>query len=413
MHQKKDVKITLFKPHEGQIEILKLIHDPKNRYIVIPCGRRFGKTELALNVMTYYALKFKNMQILYLTPTGDQRSNALSDYVVKFGDAPFIQRINRYENIVSFYTNSKIYFKLGSFPSVESIRGRKFDILVLDEFAMYNKDVFETILQPTLATQKNFKCIFLSTPRGQGQFYEFYKRGLDPSYENWVSYRASSDKNPLVQKDFLEDVRRTIPEKIYRQEYEAEFIADSGALFENVDLCSTAQTYSYSKNTKYFAGVDLGFQHDFCVVNIMDEHGNVVDWDRFNQVTLGDAAKRIFNFLKKWGEPITYIENNQYQGVFEMIQKLGYSKLHGFNTNTQTKKEIIEGLIDSFQQKTIRVPANEIYKLELLEFGYVYNPKTRNVSYKGLGEHDDIVMSLAITNWVRKKYTKGFVYGFL
>lgn len=392
---------------------MKLLHDTKIKYVVVPCGRRFGKTELGLNVMVYYGLNWDAMSILYMTPRGDQRNTAFNEFVSRFGDAPFIFNVNRSESFVTFRNKSRIYFKLGSFPSVESIRGKKFDVLVLDEFAMYNKDVFESILEPTLATQKDFKVLFLSTPRGKGQFYTYYKRGLDTAYPKWASYRASSDKNPLVSKEFLEDVKKSIPEKIYKQEYEAEFIDDSGALFENIDSCTSSKKFEFVQTEKYFAGIDLGFTNDFCVVNVLDSRGNVVDWDRFNQVSLTDASKRIFEFLKKWGNPITLVENNQYQGVSEMIRNLGYKKLYDFNTNSKTKKEIIEDLIVAFQEKTISIPNNELYRLELLEFGYHFNPKTRNVSYMGLGEHDDIVMSLAIAWHCYKKHSKKIAIGFI
>lgn len=42
-----------FKPHKGQIPIIEAIKDPTKRDFVLVCGRRFGKT--------FVAIKFKHL----------------------------------------------------------------------------------------------------------------------------------------------------------------------------------------------------------------------------------------------------------------------------------------------------------------------------------------------------------------
>lgn len=394
---KQILDIELFKPHTGQRALINIIKHPQTQYVVMPCGRRWGKTELALNLMVETACSKMNQKILYCTYKGDQRDTVMSDFIEKFGDSPLIKTISRSHFKITFnVTGSVIYFRLGSLPAAEGLRGKKFDLMILDEFALYNKDVWEVIIQPTLATQKQFKCIFMSTTRGRGTFYKLFQFGLDPMRPNWVSYTASSGDNPFVDPNWLIDTKSQISENVYKQEYDAEFIDDIGNLFENIEGSRSDVVHKYNSNKKYYAGIDLGFKEDYCVINIIDESGNVVYYERFNQIPIFDASKKFTDVLRQWNWPVAFIENNQYQGVFEKMKELQCRNIYEFNTNTKSKKEIIEGLITVFEEGTISIPNDDYYCSELYNFGYKYNPRTRNISYEALEGHDDITMSLAI-----------------
>lgn len=400
------MNITLFKPHKGQKNLIKYIDDDLIKYIVVPCGRRQGKTELSINAMIKFALENSRARILYLTARDDQRNTTFYDFLEKFGDAPFIDTINRTDyNITFLKTKSIIHFRIASLPSAQGLRGKKYQFIVMDEFALYRKEVQTTIVQPTLATYVNFKILFISSPMGMGQFHDLYLRGLDPNQKYQVSYTAPSEDNPYVNKEFIEDVKLQIPDKIFRQEYLAEFIDDVGSLFENIQECVKKPRQS----KKYYGGIDVGFKNDYTVLTIINEFGELVEYLRFNDCSMTEGAKKINNVLKKYNYPFTYLENNQYQGLYELLELEGAYNIEEFNTNTKTKKEIIENLIILFQNKEIGLIDDEYLLSEFKNFGYEYNPKTRNIQYRALGDaHDDIVMSMALAQQ-QKKTEKQFV----
>jgi hypothetical protein len=67
------------------------------------------------------------------------------------------------------------------------------------------------------------------------------------------------------------------------------------------------------------------------------------------------------------------------------------------NTSSKTKPEMINRLIYLFENRTIRFVYDEQVKNELTIYNYKIMP-TGYVKYGAIdGEHDDIVMSLAIT----------------
>ena len=387
--------VELMKPHKGQKEIIKALKNDELSYYILNCGRRFGKSELLYNLITEWALTHPNSKILYVTYVGDQRETAWSEYLQLFAEAPFVEKINKTHYKLIFKNNSFVIFRLATYPSAEGLRGKKFDLILLDEFALYNELVWDTILEPTLATAKKFKVVFASTPRGKGQFYKLYQRGIDKEFNKWTSFHMPSSANPYVSQEFLEDVKKTASSKVYNQEYLAEFIDDAGSLFENIKLNVIDKPIPNSG--PYFAGIDLGFINDYTVLTIVDKENNMILYERFNNLSLRDAAKRLTQKLKEYNWPETYIENNMYQGVYEMMVEEGAQNIKTFQTTTQSKKTLIDNLIDLFQNNTIKILNDEYLISELEVFEYAYNVKTRNISYGARqGFHDDCVISLSL-----------------
>jgi len=92
--------------------------------------------------MIKFALENSRARILYLTARDDQRNTTFYDFLEKFGDAPFIDTINRTDyNITFLKTKSIIHFRIASLPSAQGLRGKKYQFIVMDEFALYRKEV--------------------------------------------------------------------------------------------------------------------------------------------------------------------------------------------------------------------------------------------------------------------------------
>ncbi len=394
----KTTPIKLFKPHKVQQEIIKAVHNKDIKFIVVPCARRVGKTEAVLNIMTEWAITKNDQRILYMLPTDLQRVGLWNDYVKLFGDAPFINKLNKGDDEITFHkTKSVIKFRLASYPSVDSLRGQKFDLIILDEYASYNDSVMETILLPTLATAKNYKVMIVGSPKGKGSFFKYYLKGIDPNESKWWAITAPTAANPYVDPQFIIDMKNTMSPNIFRQEILGEFIDDTGSIFENIELVATGNKFSYNPKEKYFAGIDLGFKNDYTVLTIINSNGDIVFIDRFNDCALRTAAERLNKSLVQWGYPMCYIENNAYQGVSELLIKdFKTRNVTEFNTNTKTKPEIILYLIERFESKAITIPDQEYILLEFKNYSYTYNDKTKNISFNASTGNDDIVMSTAI-----------------
>lgn len=396
--------VQLFSPHVGQKKVWDTIMNQWNQYVVLACGRRWGKTELSINLMLYWALSGPNYEILYVTYSGKQQANVYNDLVhtKKLIEAPFVKKCDGANREIIFTNGSIIRFRLGRNPGIEEIRGSHADKMILDEFALFPEGAWDAVLSsvPANAAESVRKVIFMSTPRGRGKFYELYQYGLDPTNKNWKSFNLPTSSNPLISRQFLAQTKKQINKKAWTQEFEAQFIDDAGTVFENVNQCA----HPLSNKPAVAAGIDLGIKNDYTVIWLLDENNNCVAYDRFNEVTLDQAATRLTNILRKHKWPKCFIEDNQYQGVFDMMLQKGCSNLHTYMTTTSSKSKAINHLINLFEQQQIGIPKEEYIINEFLSFNYYYNPKTRKVSYSAPnGMHDDCVMACAIATQAAEK----------
>lgn len=125
------------------------------------------------------------------------------------------------------------------------------------------------------------KAIINSTPIGKNYFYEMWKWGQKGSSEYssaWISYQLPWTCNPANEElantivktkygemTYEEDMRRRMGERLYRQNYLADFLAMDGTVFKDFE--------------------------EKCVQNI------------FN---MGLGAKERENYIKEWMDPVPY-----------------------------------------------------------------------------------------------------------
>jgi len=116
-----------------------------------------------------------------------------------------------------------------SADSPESLRGEGLDLVVLDEAAYIDGEVWTDAIRPALSDRKG-GALIISTPAGYDWFHEAYERGQE-GRSDWQSWQYSTSDNPLIDADEIEAARESLPGRTFQQEYLALFVAD-GALFK-------------------------------------------------------------------------------------------------------------------------------------------------------------------------------------
>jgi len=105
-----------------------------HRFRVICCGRRFGKTTLAVEEIKGKAL-YKPTRIAYIAPTYQQARDIAWD-MLKKEMLPITIQTNesRLELKVRTKDNDFSYIWLRGWENIETIRGQQFDFIVIDTF---------------------------------------------------------------------------------------------------------------------------------------------------------------------------------------------------------------------------------------------------------------------------------------
>jgi hypothetical protein len=123
--------------------------------------------------------------------------------------------------------------RIVSLPSSEStIRGFSDVDLIIEDEASRVSDDLNFAMRPMLAVS-NGRLILMSTPFGmQGHFYHTWI-GEDPE---WEKVLVEVDQNPRITEGFIANERRTLPDRVFRQEYLCEFCENEDAVFSLKDF---------------------------------------------------------------------------------------------------------------------------------------------------------------------------------
>jgi hypothetical protein len=103
-------------------------------------------------------------------------------------------------------------------------------LLVVDEASRVPADLYRAV-RPMLAVSRG-RLVCLSTPFGRrGFFHDEWAGAAD-----WKRVKITADQCPRIDPDFLEDERRALGEKWYRQEYFCSWEDLAGSVFSSEEI---------------------------------------------------------------------------------------------------------------------------------------------------------------------------------
>lgn len=257
--------------HPSQSLIAKDIH----RFRVVNCGRRFGKTSLAVLEMVAKAIYGDNRQICYIAPTYQQARDIAWQELKKVCQ-PAIHKVNesRLEITLNTTKGGTSTIMLRGWESIETLRGQKFDFIVVDEIAsMRNWQVnWQEVIRPTL-TDVRGEALFISTPKGFNHFYDLYN--LQDKDEDYKSFHFTTYDNPHIPVDEIEKAKKELTEDRFAQEYLADFRKTEGLVYKEFDRGRHIFDGEVTnKVTEYIAGIDFGYTNPCAIMHIIKDYDN-------------------------------------------------------------------------------------------------------------------------------------------
>jgi hypothetical protein len=289
-----------------------------------------------------------------------------------------------------------------------SLLGEGLDYVIVDEASRLKPAIWENHISQRLLDRKGW-ALLISTPKGKGWYFDLWKRGKgeDPAFESW---NLPTWSNPLLDRADIEAERERLPERVFRQEYGAEFLEGSGAVFRYVRERATGEWQQARSGDTYSAGLDLAKVEDYTVLTIMNHRREVVFIDRFHRLDWGIQIGRIKAALDRY--PVCYVlvdSTGAGEPVYEQLLKAGIrAKPHPFTA--ASKSNLVNNLALALEQGTITLPKPElagvvIDELESFEYSITDAGSVRMSAPSGV--HDDCVLSLALALWQCAKGGRG------
>ena len=116
-----------------------------------------------------------------------------------------------------------------------------------------------------------------------------------------------------------------------------------------------------------YGGIDwaTGNNGDYTVLTLMDEHKNVVDIHSFKNLDAVEQVDKLASIINSYPTlKKIQVEMNSIGRVFyDNLKRQVKVYIKRFTTTNETKRKIIEQLIQAFERQLITIPNNNIYIL--------------------------------------------------
>lgn len=281
-----------------------------------------------------------------------------------------------------------------------SLLGEGLDWLIIDEAARLKPAIWEGYLSQRLIDKKGW-ALMISTPKGKGWFYDFFRLGQsnDPDHQSW---NCPSWMNPYLDAELIEKERSRLPERVFRQEYGGEFIEGAGAVFRKVRDRATGEFQEPIPNRNYFAGLDLAKVEDYTVLVILNYEREVVFVDRFHRLDWSIQVNRIKAATEKYNNACIYCDTTGVgEPVYENLLQAG-CWVEPYPFTQQSKAALIDNLSILMEQELITLLRPDLWPegLDELESFQYSVTDTGNVKTSApCSYHDDCVVALALAAW--------------
>jgi phage FluMu gp28-like protein len=382
-------------PHTIQRRIL----NDETRFRVVAAGRRTGKTTFARNDCFEYAWQNPGAYVWYVAPTdADARELAFEPLVNEIIPEAALDGEPKRSSPREIYLTNGSRIQIRSART--SSRGRGLDRAYLDEACEYGGDYWKEVVRPSLS-DKEGGALIMSTPQGRNYFYDLFQRGGDDSYPEWSSHHATTYDNPHVPDSEVEKARRTLPERVFTQEYLAEFHTDEGAVFPDPDDATKPYALDdVSGNAPYATGVDLARSSNYLVAATLDKSGMLVDLMRTRGGSWARAQRRLSTYLAEY-PGVAYMDASRDNKVIEdLSRELREVQVEPVRFTASSKQNMIENLAARLETADIILPRDgehvDTLRTELRAYEYE-TTDAGNVRYgPPEGYNDDCVDALAL-----------------
>src|SRR5262249_14241428 len=188
----KRVKIK-YKPREQ----FRSLHSRKQRWSVLVCHRRAGKTVATLNDLIRGAVNECKPEGRYafIFPQRNQAKDTAWRYLRRYAEPLLAKPPNESELRVDLVNGSMI--RLYGADNPDALRGPYLDGVVLDEFADMKPEVWHEVVRPMLADRRGW-ATFIGTPKGKNEFFRLYESAKrDPA---WFHMMLKASESALLRR---------------------------------------------------------------------------------------------------------------------------------------------------------------------------------------------------------------------
>lgn len=237
----------MLQPHPKQSEIIR----DNSRFKVIRAGRRSGKSTLEIEDMCFDAVNGKDRNIFYICPTRIQARSiiweALKHRLQGLGQFNESRLEVKLPTVDGGF--STIY--LGGWENRENFRGMRAYKIVFDELDTM-RDFFigwQEVFRPAL-TDTGGSAVFIGTPKKENPNLRRLEK-IAQTDKDYKAFHFKTSDNPYIPSTEIDKAKQELDYDTYKQEFEAEYLDNAGALFHYDALVDIFSNAVIKKDAKY------------------------------------------------------------------------------------------------------------------------------------------------------------------
>jgi hypothetical protein len=192
----------------------------------------------------------------------------------------WIKKTNETDLTLTLRNGSKISLRGADNP--DGLRGVSLDLVAFDEFSYIDEKAWTEVIRPTLSDRQG-QALFITTPSGTNNWaYDLYQRGLDPTEHQWESFQYTTLDGGNVTAEEVEQARRDLDERTFRQEYLATFENYVGRIFYSFDRGTNVKKWEQPVPDVIYIGLD--FNVGMMSASVFAQQGEIVH--AFDEIAL-------------------------------------------------------------------------------------------------------------------------------
>ena len=430
-----------FHLYDYQEKSLQTFED--HRFNIVLKARQLGLSTLAAGYSLWMMTFGNDKNILVIATKQDTAKNLVTKVRVMHANLPsWLKQKCVEDNKLSLrYANGSQIKAVAS--GDEAGRSEALSLLILDEAAFIDK--IETIwaaASQTLST--GGQCIALSTPNGVGNWFHKVWEGAENGENDWHFVRLHWNLHPERGQEWRDEQDALLGPSLAAQECDCDFITSGQSVIDGVILEEYRNTSvqdplekrgidsnlwiwqpaNYTKDYVLSADVSRGDGSDFSAFHVMEVESMEQVAEYRGKISTKDFGNLCVNTATEYNNALLVVENNNigwatlqqcidrgYENLFYMSKDLKYvdtehqmsnkyriadrNMVAGFSMTMKTRPLVVSKLEEYFREKSVIVRSNRLID-EL--FVFIYN---NNKAEAMQGYNDDLVMSFALTLWVR------------
>ncbi len=395
------MRVRLPYPHAGQQRVLR----EAKRFNVLSAGRRWRKTTLMLQVALLAALQGRE-RVIWGAPTYDQVRVGWREAKRAMGGAG---KFNESRMTLTLPGGGVIVYR--SLDDPDNARGHTANGVIIDEAGDVKPEAWAEVLRPMLIDTNGWAWL-IGTPKGRNWFWKEWAaaQSRDDSAawqiptlgvaitDGGLKRQPHPYENPNIPFSEIEQLYRTLPERVFRQEVLAEFIEGEGAVFRNIAANLYKPNGNIHKAHRVVMGADWAKQNDYTALSVFcaDCRAEIAH-DRFNKLDYAFQRQRLEALYNRYHVDLVLAESNSIgEPVIEELRRSGLN-VEGFQTTAASKPPLIESLALALEKQEARWIDNPVWTAELEAYEMTTSRATGRPTYSApSGLHDDTVIARAL-----------------